>query len=114
MDGLGDGVALQCASEDLDFMRTTSFGLLQARRALLVVAVPASAEAVTGVLLCKPLFHMNDAGIAGGSARFLECLKIIHEGLPEHGCLSKVHAHQIHDTRVHRMSTKRLVAEVQG
>ena len=31
MDGLGDGVALDCPSEDLDFMRTTSFGLLQAR-----------------------------------------------------------------------------------
>ena len=31
VDGLGDGVTLECASEDLDFLRTTSFGLLQAR-----------------------------------------------------------------------------------
>jgi hypothetical protein len=31
VDGLGDGVALSCPGEDLDFLRTTSFGLLQVR-----------------------------------------------------------------------------------
>lgn len=31
VDGLGDGVALDCPSEDLEFLRTTSFGLLQVR-----------------------------------------------------------------------------------
>ncbi len=30
VDGLGDGVAIECPSEDLDFLRTMSFGLLQA------------------------------------------------------------------------------------
>ncbi len=29
VDGLGDGVAIECPSEDLDFLRTMSFGLLQ-------------------------------------------------------------------------------------
>lgn len=29
VDGLGDGVLLDCPTEDLDFIRTMSFGLLQ-------------------------------------------------------------------------------------
>lgn len=29
VDGLGDGVLVDCESEDLDFIRTMSFGLLQ-------------------------------------------------------------------------------------
>ena len=32
IDGLGDGVLLQAADKDLDFLRTTSFGMLQASR----------------------------------------------------------------------------------
>jgi (E)-4-hydroxy-3-methylbut-2-enyl-diphosphate synthase len=32
VDGLGDGLAVECATEDLDFLRTTSFGLLQGCR----------------------------------------------------------------------------------
>jgi len=31
VDGLGDGVAIECASEELEFLRLMSFGLLQAR-----------------------------------------------------------------------------------
>lgn len=31
VDGLGDGVMLEVPAEDPDFLRTTSFGLLQAR-----------------------------------------------------------------------------------
>ena len=31
VDGLGDGVAIECPSEDLEFLRLMSFGLLQAR-----------------------------------------------------------------------------------
>lgn len=29
VDGLGDGLVVECASEDTDYLRTTSFGLLQ-------------------------------------------------------------------------------------
>ena len=32
VDGRGDGLAVECATEDLDFLRTTSFGLLQGCR----------------------------------------------------------------------------------
>lgn len=32
VDGRGDGLAIECATEDLDFLRTTSFGLLQGCR----------------------------------------------------------------------------------
>lgn len=32
VDGLGDGALIECPSEDLDFLRTTSFGLLQGSR----------------------------------------------------------------------------------
>ncbi|CAL8469861.1 g9403 [Coccomyxa elongata] len=32
VDGLGDGVAIECPSEDLEFLRTMSFGLLQGSR----------------------------------------------------------------------------------
>ena len=32
VDGLGDGLMIECATEDLDFLRTTSFGLLQGCR----------------------------------------------------------------------------------
>jgi (E)-4-hydroxy-3-methylbut-2-enyl-diphosphate synthase len=32
VDGLGDGVLIECATEDVDFLRTTSFGLLQGCR----------------------------------------------------------------------------------
>ena len=32
VDGLGDGVLLECPSEDAEFLRTTSFGLLQGSR----------------------------------------------------------------------------------
>ena len=31
-DGLGDGVLVECPSEDLDFLRNMSFGLLQGSR----------------------------------------------------------------------------------
>jgi hypothetical protein len=31
VDGLGDGALVEAPHEDLDFLRTTSFGLLQAR-----------------------------------------------------------------------------------
>lgn len=30
VDGLGDGVAIECPSEELEFLRLMSFGLLQA------------------------------------------------------------------------------------
>ena len=30
VDGLGDGAMVEAPSEDLDFLRTTAFGLLQA------------------------------------------------------------------------------------
>lgn len=29
VDGLGDGLVVECATEDTDYLRTTSFGLLQ-------------------------------------------------------------------------------------
>jgi hypothetical protein len=29
VDGYGDGLMIECASEDTDYLRTTSFGLLQ-------------------------------------------------------------------------------------
>lgn len=32
VDGLGDGVLLEAADQDFDFLRTTSFGLLQGCR----------------------------------------------------------------------------------
>lgn len=32
VDGYGDGLVIECPSEDLDFLRTTSFGLLQGCR----------------------------------------------------------------------------------
>jgi len=32
VDGCGDGLVIECGSEDLDFLRTTSFGLLQGCR----------------------------------------------------------------------------------
>lgn len=32
VDGLGDGVVIEAPHEDLDFVRTTSFGLLQGSR----------------------------------------------------------------------------------
>jgi (E)-4-hydroxy-3-methylbut-2-enyl-diphosphate synthase len=32
VDGLGDGALLEAPHEDLDFLRTTSFGLLQGSR----------------------------------------------------------------------------------
>lgn len=32
VDGLGDGALVECPGEDLSFLRTLSFGLLQARR----------------------------------------------------------------------------------
>lgn len=31
VDGYGDGLVIECASEDVDFLRTTGFGLLQVR-----------------------------------------------------------------------------------
>jgi (E)-4-hydroxy-3-methylbut-2-enyl-diphosphate synthase len=31
VDGLGDGAIIEAEGEDLDFLRTTSFGLLQVR-----------------------------------------------------------------------------------
>ena len=31
VDGYGDGLMIECASEDTDYLRTTSFGLLQVR-----------------------------------------------------------------------------------
>ena len=34
VDGLGDGVAIECPSENLEFLRLMSFGLLQARLCL--------------------------------------------------------------------------------
>lgn len=48
VDGLGDGVLLEVLSEDLDFLRTTSFGLLQARPTCLSAAhapLPGAGEA---------------------------------------------------------------------
>jgi hypothetical protein len=30
VDGYGDGLVIECGSEDVDFLRTTGFGLLQA------------------------------------------------------------------------------------
>ena len=32
VDGLGDGVLLECEMEDVEYLRTTSFGLLQGSR----------------------------------------------------------------------------------
>lgn len=32
VDGLGDGLMVECATEDTDYLRTTSFGLLQVGR----------------------------------------------------------------------------------
>ena len=29
VDGYGDGLVVECASEDTDYLRTTAFGLLQ-------------------------------------------------------------------------------------
>lgn len=29
VDGYGDGLVIECGSEDVDFLRTTGFGLLQ-------------------------------------------------------------------------------------
>jgi (E)-4-hydroxy-3-methylbut-2-enyl-diphosphate synthase len=33
-DGLGDGVLVECPEEDVDFLRTMSFGLLQVGKVL--------------------------------------------------------------------------------
>ena len=44
VDGLGDGVAIECPSEDLEFLRLMCFGLLQAR------ALPA---VFPGALRCR-------------------------------------------------------------
>jgi (E)-4-hydroxy-3-methylbut-2-enyl-diphosphate synthase len=30
VDGYGDGLVIECATEDADYLRTTAFGLLQA------------------------------------------------------------------------------------
>ncbi len=39
MDGLGDGALIEAEGEDLDFLRTTSFGLLQVCACVYVYAV---------------------------------------------------------------------------
>ena len=31
VDGYGDGLVIECGTEDVDYLRTTSFGLLQVR-----------------------------------------------------------------------------------
>jgi (E)-4-hydroxy-3-methylbut-2-enyl-diphosphate synthase len=39
VDGLGDGAMIEAEGEDLDFLRTTSFGLLQVRFSVLQIRV---------------------------------------------------------------------------
>jgi (E)-4-hydroxy-3-methylbut-2-enyl-diphosphate synthase len=66
VDGLGDGVLVDCPTEDLDFLRTMSFGLLQVCVLLnrmcvfcLCVYVPACGRAR---MACECMF-MNTIGI---------------------------------------------------
>jgi len=54
VDGLGDGVAIECASEELEFLRLMSFGLLQARLGTSVARGRDSLLCTTAVFILQP------------------------------------------------------------
>lgn len=52
VDGLGDGAMIEVEGEDLDFLRTTSFGLLQVRSGLCCIAPVLCCGGGGGALHC--------------------------------------------------------------
>ena len=81
VDGLGDGVAIECPSEDLEFLRLMSFGLLQARA---LSAAICTAECMSVRMLACGYQHLCylcfvgkwfDAMLAGFSRSFASWMR---------------------------------------
>ena len=60
VDGLGDGACVEAPGEDLDFLRTTSFGLLQGSRMRNI-----KTEYVSCPSCGRTLFNLQEVGEAG-------------------------------------------------
>ncbi len=60
VDGLGDGIAVSCPSQDLNFLRNMSFGVLQGSR----MRNTKTGDLILHLLLlpdmslCSPIYHL--------------------------------------------------------
>lgn len=73
VDGLGDGLVIECATEDTDYLRTTSFGLLQ-------VGIRSCCWCTCGLLVvavaCMPAHYQLCPAAGGFGCALQACLRL--------------------------------------